>query len=214
MVDGYKGELETEIIKGARFPAKIAAKAFLNNPRKFEMLVQDCAVFITNYKLDNNAQVQAMFNGINLGKNKKLVILAPDYSEIILTSIFQTVFVPQQGGGFARTGIDVWPVKVPSLRTEQFDDLAVYFGANFIDKNTGKKLENATEQDLGFVEKLIVKDTENKEDAMAIGGGGRLPLSHQVRRDGGAAICRRRGVHVHRVRTQRLCGRSRLQPAQ
>ena len=34
---------------------------------------------------------------------------------------------------------------VPSLRTEQLEDLAIYCGAVFIDKNKGGKLENINE---------------------------------------------------------------------
>lgn len=171
VVDGYKGELETEVLKGARFAAKPGAKAFINNAKKFEMVMDDCAVLLTNYKLDNIPQVQTVLGKI-LPKNKKLIILAPDFSEPILTGIFQTVFAPLKEGGYARTGNDIYPVKVPSLRTEQFEDLAIYFGAKFIDKSTGKKLENVEESDLGFVEKLVVKDTENREDAVALGGRG------------------------------------------
>ena len=74
----------------------------------------------------------------------------------------------------------MFPVKVPSLRTEQFEDLAVYFGATFINKDTGKKLENTEDTDLGFVQKLVVKDTENREDAVAIGGKGVLEEKMKV----------------------------------
>ena len=163
VVDGYKGELETEVIKGARFPAKPGAKAFINNPKRFEMIIEDCPVFLTNYKLDNDNQIRQTFQKL-LQKNSKLAILAPDFSEQILISMVQTT----------KQGVFMFPVKVPSLRTEQFEDLAVYFGANFIDKNTGKKLENTEESDLGFVNKLVVKDVENREDAIAIGGRGEI----------------------------------------
>ncbi len=161
VVDGYKGELETEVIKGARFPAKPGAKAFINNPKRFEMVIEDCPVFLTNYKLDNDNQIRAVFQKL-LQKNSKLVIIAPDFSEQILISMVQTT----------KQGVFMFPVKVPSLRTEQFEDLAIYFGANFINKDTGKKLENAEESDLGFVVKLVVKETENREDAIALGGRG------------------------------------------
>jgi chaperonin GroEL len=77
-------------------------------------------------------------------------------------------------GQYQKTGILLYPVKVPSLRTEQFEDLEVVFGAKFINKDKGAKIENIEESDLGFVEKLVVKDTENREDAIALGGRGSL----------------------------------------
>lgn len=163
VTEGYKGELETEVIKGARFPAKPGAKAFINNPKRFEMVIEDCPVFLTNYKLDNDGEIRALFGRL-LAKNSKLAVFAPDFSEQVLISMVQTT----------KQGVFMFPVKVPSLRTEQFEDLEVYFGAKFINKDTGKKLANAGEDDLGFVKKLVVKDTENREDAIAIGGRGEL----------------------------------------
>ncbi len=179
VVEGYKGELETEVIEGARFPAKPGAKAFLNNAKRFEMVIEDAKVILTNYKLDNLEQFRGVMNKL-VNTNKKIAILAPDFSNIVLTSCFQTMFEPRQGGGYNRTGIDLWPVKVPSLRTEQFEDLAVSFGATFIDKETGKKFENIEENDLGFVSKLVVKDVENKEDAIAIGGKGSIEKKQKI----------------------------------
>ncbi len=161
VVDGYKGELETEVIKGARFPAKPGAKAFLNNPKRFEMIVEDYPVFLTNYKFDNEQQARQTFERL-LKTTKKLCVIAPDFSDQVLYSMVQTV----------KAGVFIMPVKVPSLRTEQFEDLAIYFGAKFIDKNTGQKLGTVEERDLGFVEKLVVKDEENREDAIALGGRG------------------------------------------
>lgn len=161
VTDGYKEELETEVIKGARFPAKPGAKAFINNPKRFEMVIQDCPILLTNYKFDSDVQARVVFPKL-LKTNSKIAILAPDFSEQVLISMVQTT----------KQGVYMFPIKVPSLRTEQFEDLAVYFGANFIDKNTGKKLENVEDTDLGFVEKLVVKDTENREDAVALGGSG------------------------------------------
>jgi len=174
VVEGYKGIIETEVIKGMRFPAKIAAKGFVNKPERFEMVVEDSAVILTNYKLDSVVQMSAFLNPI-LNKNPKIAIFAPDFSNEVLNELYKATYkiINDNGKPIVTKGqYDLIPVKVPSLRTEQFDDLAVYFGATFINKNNGDKLSSITENDLGFVEKLVVKDTEVKEDAVATGGGG------------------------------------------
>lgn len=158
-VEGYKGEVETEIIKGHRFPAKVPAKAFVNNPQRYEMVVQDCPVIITNYSLDNAAQIAAFTEHLN---TSKLILVAPSFSENVLTNII----------GAIKNGFFIYPVATPSLRTEHYQDLATYCGATFIDKNEGKKLEGIRQPDLGLLERLVVKDTEAKEDACAIGGKG------------------------------------------
>lgn len=172
VVEGYKGEIETEIIKGMRFPAKVAAKGFVNNSARFEMIAKDCPVFITNYALDNAVQLSKVINPF-LTKNPKLIIIAPSFSETVLTDIFNAMFsITQDGQKVKKPLVDIFPVAVPSLRTEQLEDLATYCGARFVDKAKGSKLQNAGIESLGFLEKLVVKDTEAKEDAMAIGGAG------------------------------------------
>lgn len=162
-VEGYKGEIETELIKGMRFPAKVAAKVFVNNPARYEMIAQDCAVIITNYALDNAAQMAAPMQSINRFTSK-LIIVAPSFSDNVLVNALNST----------KAGFFIYPVAVPSLRTDQLQDLAVYCGATLIDKNTGKRLENVSQHELGFLEKLIVKDTEAKEDAVATGGKGTI----------------------------------------
>ena len=172
VVEGYKGEIETEVIEGMRFPAKVSAKAFVNNPQRYEMIAKDCPIFITNYALDNPAQLAKVINPF-IENNPKLIVIAPSFSDTCLTEIFKSMFsITPQGQRVKKPNVDIFPVSVPSLRTEQLDDLAVYCGARFIDKGKGHKLESGTIDDLGFLEMLVVKDTEAKEDAVATGGTG------------------------------------------
>lgn len=177
VVEGYKGEIETEVIKGMRFPAKIAANGFVNNVAKFEMVAVDSPVFITNYELDNPAQLAKVINPF-LTKNPKLIIIAPRFSQTVLIDLFKAMYtVNVKTGERTNTSYNLFPVAVPSLRTPQFEDLAIYCGARFIDKEKGSKLQNAGEGCLGFLEKLIVKGVESREDAMAIGGAGTMHIN-------------------------------------
>jgi chaperonin GroEL len=159
VTEGFKREIETEIIRGMRFPAKVAHRAFVNKPERFEMVAEDTAVFITNYKLDNPFEVVKMIDNVRVAK---ISLFAPDFSPMVIKSLIETT----------KNGLFCYPVKCPALRTEQLEDLAVYTGATVIDKDTGKKLDNVTSGDLGFAGKIIVKDTENREDAVLLGGRG------------------------------------------
>lgn len=161
VVEGYKGEIETEVIKGMRFPAKVPAKAFVNNPARYEMIAQDCPVVITNYAMDNAGNFSQSFQGLNK-VTSKIIVVAPSFSENVLVNMINAT----------KQGYFFYPVQAPSLRTEQLEDLAIYCGATFIDKNKGKKLQNLRPEDLGFIEKIVVKDTELKEDAIVTGGKG------------------------------------------
>ncbi len=157
--EGFKGRVETEIIQGMRFPAKIPAKAFVNKPEGFEMVCEDVPILVTNYKFDS---VPELINLLNNCKKHKLAIFAESFSNAILLSIIQHI----------KKGFMLYPIKIPALRTEQLQDLATYTGSTLIDKKSGKKISNIEETDLGFAEKIVVKDVEAKEDATLIGGKG------------------------------------------
>ena len=170
-VEGYKGEIETEVIKGMRFPAKVAGKGFVNNPKKNEMLAVDCPVIVTDYAINNTTQLAKFLNPI-IKKYSKIIIFAPSFSQQVLEMMFKAMFTIDNRGAHMKTGTEIFPVAVPSLRQEQFDDLAIYCDARFACKDKGDKLEGINVEDVGFLEKLIIKDTEIREDAIATGGAG------------------------------------------
>lgn len=160
VIEGHTQKIDTDVIEGMRFPAKVSAKAFLNNPSKFEMVAEDVSVFITNYVIDN-PQLLARFTK-RLTATTKLAIFAPSFSDSVLLQMIAS----------AKQGFFFYPVKTPALRTEQYEDLSAYCDASFIDKNKGRKFENVQETELGFLERLIVKDVDAREDAVATGGRG------------------------------------------
>jgi len=159
VTEGYKGEIETEVIKGMRFPAKVAAKAFVTKPERHEMIAEEVPVFITNYKLDNPYQVVDILNKL---KKPKIALIAPEFSPNVLITLVQTT----------KNGMFVFPVAAPALRTEQMEDVAVYTGATLINKDAGRSLASVELTDLGYAERIVVKETEHKEDAILIGGKG------------------------------------------
>ncbi|MEK7578199.1 MAG: TCP-1/cpn60 chaperonin family protein [Patescibacteria group bacterium] len=164
VVEGYKGKIEVEVVKGMRFPCKPAHRAFVN-PEKFDMVASDVPVFITNYKLDNPQQV---FNLLNAFNSAKIAFFAPEFSAKVVELLAANAKSSLEGKG----GIYCYPIKCPALRTEQMEDLAAYTGATVIDKDTGMKLENSTTACLGFASKIVVKDVENNEDGVLLGGKG------------------------------------------
>lgn len=160
VVEGYKGEVEYELVKGMRFPAKVSNKAFVNKPERYEMVIEDCPVFVTNHKIENDTMLRYLVEQVF--QETKFAIIAPDFSEQVLVSMALS----------RKNGTFIWPVKVPSLRTEQLDDIAVYCGAQLVDKNKGHKLQHTKKDVLGYFEKLTVKDAETREDAVLLGGKG------------------------------------------
>lgn len=175
VVEGYKGEIETEVMTGFRFPAKPGAKAFVNRPERYEMTASDVPVLVTNHPMDNQNVVAPIMRKINEGDGtgdgtNKVVVIAPSFSDAVLIEMVAA----------AKKGYFIYPAKVPALRTEQFEDLAVYCGARFVDKSKGASLSGIAVSDLGFAEKIVVKDTEAREDATIIGGRGSIEVESRV----------------------------------
>src|SRR3990167_4926961 len=160
VVEGYKGELEYELVKGMRFSAKVVDKAFVNKPERYEMVIEDSPILITNYKVDDPNILKYLTEEVF--KELKYTILAPDFTKQTIVAIALS----------RKNGIFIEPVKVPSLRTEVLEDIATFCGATVVDKNKGHKLQTTKKDVLGNFEKLIVKDAETKEDAVLLGGRG------------------------------------------
>ena len=169
--EGHKSKIETEVIEGMRFPAKVASKAFVNNIKKHEMVAIEAPVFITNFTMDNSNKLIEVLAPIT-EKYNKAVIVAPSFTPQVLNMLFKSMVQTDAKGTMVRTGIDLFPVAVPSLKTEQFEDLAIYCNSKFINKDKGDKLESLKLEDCGLLDKLIVYDTDVREDAAATGGAG------------------------------------------
>jgi chaperonin GroEL len=171
--EGYKGVIETEVTKGMRFQSKVAAKAFVNNPSRYEMSAQDCPVLITNFNCDSGSKIAHVLSKLN-ERIGKIIIIAPSFADNVLVGMVEAT----------KAGYFIYPVAAPGLRTEQFEDLAIYCGADFIDKAKGKSLEDVRYENLGFVEKLVVKDTDQREEAVILGGRGLQDRHMSVMADG------------------------------
>lgn len=173
IVEGIGGKIETEVIEGCRFPAKIPAKVFVNKPERYEMEVSDTPVLLTNYVFDDLAMLTCFGSGGRLDALSRVVIFAPEFK----TSTMQQMAATNRKHG----ALTFAPVKVPSLKTYQFEDIEIYTGARFINKDRGDKLSGIKNEDLGFLAKLTVKDADVREDCIAIGGkGARSPLEGSI----------------------------------
>lgn len=173
VVEGYKGVVETEKTVGMHFPAKLAHRAFVTKPERFEMIAEQTHVLITNHELDNPfiftelLKTVCVPNGIS-----KLAVFAPKYSTPVIQSLIKTT----------QNGLFIYPVLTPALRTEQLEDLAAYTAGTVIDKDK-KKLTQVRLDDLGYCEKMIVKDTEIRDDAKLMGGRGEKTEAVQLRKE-------------------------------
>lgn len=173
VVEGYKGEVEIEKTIGMHFPAKLAHRAFVNKPERFEMIAEQAHILITNWELDNPYHITEILSKVCVPNGiSKVAIFAPKFSSTVIQSLIKTT----------QNGLFCFPILTPSLRTEQLEDLAAYTAANVIDKDK-KKLTACTLQDLGYADKIIVRDTEVRDDAKLMGGRGEKTEAVQLRKE-------------------------------
>jgi chaperonin GroEL len=173
VVEGYKGEVEIEKTVGMHFPAKLAHRAFITKPERFEMIAEQVHILITNHDLDNPYHLTELLSKVCVPNGiSKIAIFAPKFSTPVIQSLIKTT----------QNGLFCYPVLTPSLRTEQLEDLSAYTAGNIIDKDK-RKLLSTTAEDLGYAEKIIVKDTEVRDDAKLMGGRGEKTESVKYRKE-------------------------------
>ena len=109
------------------------------------MVVEDTPVLLTNYVVDkivwDELQTAIMNNFPKEQRPSKLIIFAPDFKSAVL-EIMARQNLKNKSHIFN-------PVKVPSLKTVQFEDVEVVTGAKFFNKDKGDRLIRLTERDLG-----------------------------------------------------------------
>lgn len=158
--EGLNKEVETETIIGMRFDGKYLDDRLATNNHR-QAIYEQVPVLITNYKLtkDHLPAIQQIIEKLVKSGVKSFVLFAENYErearEIILNTTFNTSF-------------KILPVKSPSLTTPDFEDLAIYTGAKFIDKNQKMTLTNLTLDDFGQADRVVV----DEDDTILTGGAG------------------------------------------
>lgn len=157
--DSYFYETETEVVNGMRFLARPAADFMTTNEEKKEAVFDDVLVVVTNHEIETPGQLTPLAKLVQKDNRKKMVVIAPKFQKGVLATMYNTS---------VKAGFDILAIKAPSLTTDEWNDLAVYLGAEFIDSKKGMKLENSELDEMGWCEKIV----SNEEETVIIGGGG------------------------------------------
>lgn len=149
--DSYKEETSTEIVSGMKFSGGYVSKS-LANTDKGDAILEDCKILVTNHQIESIDDFVPFALFLRNNKNiSELVIIADSFHNSVLPTLIQNT----QLGVFRFLAI-----KAPSLLPEQYEDIAVYTGATFIDKEKGMKVCNVKLEDLGRAKRIITNQTE------------------------------------------------------
>ena len=162
-VEEAKGfEDEVEYTEGMEFDKGYASAYFVNNAETLETVMENPYIFVTDKKLSNLQDIQAIAEKVLGAADRPLVILADDIENQALATLVVNKL---------RGTLDVVAVKAPGFgdrKKEMLQDIAVLTGAEFISEEVGKTLEEVELTDLGSAKKVII----NKENTIIVEGSG------------------------------------------
>jgi chaperonin GroEL len=161
-VDESKGlAYETDYVEGMQIDRGYISPYFVSNADRMEAVLEDAYVLITDKKISAVADVVPLLEKI-LQVNKNITIIAEDIEgEALATLVVNKM----------RGTLNAVAVKAPGFgdrRKEMLRDIAILTGGTVISEEVGRKLDSATVEDMGRVERVIAK----KDDTTFIGGKG------------------------------------------
>lgn len=157
---GFKDEVE--YTEGMEFDNGYVSAYFVNNAETLETVMDNPYIFITDKKLSNLQDIQAIAEKVLGAADRPLVIIADDIENQALATLVVNKL---------RGTLDVVAVKAPGFgdrKKEMLRDLSVMTGAEYISEEVGKTLDSVQLTDLGSAKKVIV----NKEKTIIVEGKG------------------------------------------
>lgn len=152
-------ETKTDIIPGMKFEGTYVDESLVTNNRK-EAILKDPMILVYNGRIEEYMMLkERICDWLMKNQKREVVIICEGYSR----EITPFVAVNKTRGVFYCLAL-----KAPALTSERFEDIAVYTGAKFIDKNQNMNIDHLEMTDFGKAEKIVV----NKDDVFIIKGKG------------------------------------------
>ena len=157
---GFKDEVE--YTEGMEFDNGYVSPYFVTNAETLEAVMENPYIFITDQKLSNLQDIQAIAEKVLGAADRPLVIIAEDIENQALATLVVNKL---------RGTLDVVAVKAPGFgdrKKEMLQDLSVLTGAEFISEELGKTLDAVELTHLGSAKKVII----TKEKTIIVEGKG------------------------------------------
>jgi chaperonin GroEL len=154
-IEESKGiNFETEYVEGMQLDKGYISAYFVTNSERMEAVIEDAYLLITDKKISAVADILPVLEKLTQIGNRNIVIIAEDVDgEALATLVVNKL----------RGILNVLAVKAPGFgdrRKAMLQDIAVLTGGQVISEETGRRLENATLQDLGQARRVIAKKDE------------------------------------------------------
>ncbi|MBD3329078.1 chaperonin GroEL [Candidatus Dojkabacteria bacterium] len=161
-VDEAKGfENEVVYVEGMEFDRGYVSPYFVTNADTLEAVLEDPYILITDKKLSNLQDIQAIAEKVLQAADRPLLIIAEEVENQALATLVVNKL---------RGTLNVVAVKAPGFgdrRKEMLKDIAVLTGGEYISEEIGRTLDSVSLTDLGSAKKVIV----DKEKTVIISDG-------------------------------------------
>ena len=161
-VEEAKGtETTVDVVEGMQFDRGYLSPYFVTNTEKMEADFENAFVLIYDKKISSMKDLLPVLEKV-VQTGKPLVIIAEDIDgEALATLVVNRI----------RGALKIAAVKAPGFgdrRKDMLQDLAILTGGSVISEEQGRKLDDATIEDLGRAEKITI----NKDNTTIVNGAG------------------------------------------
>ena len=159
--EGKTSETTLEVVEGMQFDRGYLSPYFVTDANKMEAVLSNMKILIVDGQVSNMKELLPILEKI-AQQGSEILIIADDINgEALSTLVVNKV----------RGSLKVCAVKAPGFgekRKEVLEDIAAITGAFVISETKGHKLENATLEQLGSAEKIVI----NKDTTTIVNGFG------------------------------------------
>ncbi len=161
-VEEAKGtETTVEVVEGMQFDRGYLSSYFVTNTGKMEVEFENAYILIYDKKVSSMKDLLPVLEKV-VQSGKPLLIIAEDIEgEALATLVVNRI----------RGSLKIAAVKAPGFgdrRKEMLQDIAILTGGTVISEEQGRKLEDATMEDLGTAEKITI----DKDNTTIVNGAG------------------------------------------
>ena len=160
--EGKSLQDELEVVEGMQFDRGYLSPYFVTDAEKMEAVLENAYILLYDKKISNMKDLLPILEKIVQTGNRPLLIIAEDVEgEALATLVVNKL----------RGTLNVCAVKAPGFgdrRKAMLQDIAILTGGQVITEELGRTLENATLEDLGQADRVVV----DKENTTIVGGKG------------------------------------------
>ncbi len=153
---------ELDVVEGMQFDRGYLSPYFVTDADNMEAVLENAYILLYDKKISNMKDLLPLLEKIVQTGNKPLLIIAEDVEgEALATLVVNKL----------RGTLNVAAVKAPGFgdrRKAMLQDIAILTGGQVISEELGRTLENATLEDLGQADRVVI----DKENTTIVGGKG------------------------------------------